>query len=134
VSGVFDRNPGLKLIIGHISEGLAFHLHRMDRLVSPLAELPKPISQYLSEHVWCTTSGYFFNAQFALARAMFGDDRMVFSVDYPFEDNIEAVDWFRGLDLPNAVREKVAHGNAEQLLRLPASANTQDRPIDVAAV
>jgi uncharacterized protein len=131
VSGVFERNPGLKLIIGHISEGLAFHLHRLDRLVSPLAELPKPISQYLTEHVWCTTSGYFFNAQFALTRAMFGDDHVVFSVDYPFEDNVEAVDWFKGLDLPTAVREKVAHGNAEQLLRLPVSANSQDRAVDL---
>jgi uncharacterized protein len=125
VSGVFDRNPGFKLIIGHISEGLAFHLHRLDRLVTPLAELSKPISHYLTEHVWCTTSGYFFNAQFALARAMFGDDHMVFSVDYPFEDNVEAVDWFKGLDLPTAVREKVAHGNAEQLLRLPVPANME---------
>ena len=60
---------------------------------------------------------------------MFGDDHMVFSVDYPFEDNVEAVDWFKGLDLPNAVREKVAHGNAEQLLRLPGSALSQDRVI-----
>ena len=119
VSGVFDRNPGLKLIIGHIGEGLAFHLHRIDRLVGPLAGLPKPISQYLTEQVWCTTSGYFFNAQFALTRAMFGDDHVVFSVDYPFEDNVEAVDWFKGLDLSHDVREKIAHGNAEQLLRLP---------------
>jgi predicted TIM-barrel fold metal-dependent hydrolase len=131
---VFDRNPGLKLIIGHIGEGLAFHLHRLDRLVTPLAELPDPISYYLTEHVWCTTSGYFFNAQFALTRAMFGDDHVVFSVDYPFEDNVEAVDWFNGLDLPNAVREKVAHGNAEQLLRLPVSTNSQDRAIDVSPV
>jgi uncharacterized protein len=134
VSGVFDRNPRLKLIIGHIGEGLAFHLHRLDRLVSPLAELPKPISQYLTEHVWCTTSGYFFNAQFALTHAMFGDDHVVFSVDYPFEDNVEAVDWFKGLDLPHAVREKVAHGNAEQLLRLPVAADSQDRAIDVSPV
>jgi predicted TIM-barrel fold metal-dependent hydrolase len=121
ISGVFDRIPELKMIVGHIGEGLAFHLHRLDRLVSPLAGLPKPISQYLTEHFWYTTSGYFFDEQFDLARAMFGDDRLVFSVDYPFEDTREATDWFNQLDLPSAVREKMAYGTAEQLLRLPAA-------------
>ena len=64
--------------------------------------------------------GYFFDEQFDLARAMFGDDRLVFSVDYPFEETIEAVDWFKQLDLPPAVREKMAYGTAEQLRRRPA--------------
>jgi predicted TIM-barrel fold metal-dependent hydrolase len=131
VSGVFDRIPTLKIIIGHIGEGLAFHLHRLDRQLNELAALPKPISQYLTDHVWYTTSGYFFNEQFDLARAMFGDDRMVFSVDYPFEDTCEAAEWFNGLDLPSGVREKMAHGTADQLLRLPVSDIGQDRAVDV---
>ena len=119
VSGVFDRIPRLKLIVGHLGEGLAFHLHRGDRLLNPLTDLPKPISQYLGEHVWYTTSGYFFDDQFELARAMFGDDRIMFSVDYPFEDTREAADWFKRLDLPSAVREQMGHGTADRLLRLP---------------
>jgi uncharacterized protein len=121
LSGVFDRIPGLKIIVGHLGEGLAFHLHRMDRLLTPLSGLPKPISQYLTEHIWYTTSGYFFDDQFALTRAMFGEDRVMFSIDYPFEINTEATEWFSQLDLPVAVREKMAHGTAEQLLRLPVS-------------
>ncbi len=52
---------------------------------------------------------------------MFGEDRLVFSVDYPFEDNREAIEWFNHLDLPSAVREKMAHGTVDQLLRLPVS-------------
>jgi predicted TIM-barrel fold metal-dependent hydrolase len=123
VSGVFDRIPGLKIIVGHLSEGLAFHLHRLDRQLNPLAGLPKPISQYLTENLWYTTSGYFFDDQFELTRAMFGDDRVVFSVDYPFEDACEASEWFNRLDLPEAVREKMAHGTVDQLLRLPVTAD-----------
>jgi predicted TIM-barrel fold metal-dependent hydrolase len=119
LSGVFDRIPQLKLIVGHLGEGLSFHLHRMERLLSPLAGLQKPINHYLTENIWYTTSGYFFDEQFALTRAMFGDDRLIFSVDYPFEIDTEAVDWFNQLDLPAGVREKMAHGTAEQLLRLP---------------
>jgi uncharacterized protein len=119
ISGVFDRLPGLKIIVGHLGEGLPFHLHRLDRLVYPLTELPKPISQYLTENLWYTTSGYFFNDQFALTRTTFGEDRIMFSVDYPFEDTREGSDWFKQLDLPNAVRKKMAHETADQLLRLP---------------
>ena len=107
--------------IGHLGEGLAFHLHRIDTQLNPLAGLPKPIIQYLTENIWYTTSGYFFDDQFALTRAMFGDDRVVFSVDYPFEDNRQAREWFNRLDLPSAVRERMAHRTADQLLRLPAS-------------
>jgi predicted TIM-barrel fold metal-dependent hydrolase len=121
LSGVFDRIPELKIIIGHLGEGLAFHLHRIDTQLNPLAGLPKPIIQYLTENIWYTTSGYFFDDQFALTRAMFGDDRVLFSVDYPFEDNHQAREWFDHLDLPSAVREKMAHGTADQLLRLPVS-------------
>ena len=124
VGGVFDRIPGLKLIVGHLGEGLPFHLHRLDRLVYPLAELPKPISRYLTENLWYTTSGYFFDDQFALTRAMFGEDRIMFSVDYPFEETREGSEWFKQLDLPDAVREKMAHGTADQLLRLPVSSVT----------
>jgi predicted TIM-barrel fold metal-dependent hydrolase len=50
---------------------------------------------------------------------MFGEDRVLFSVDYPFEDNLEATAWFNRLAIPSAVREKMAHGTADQLLRLP---------------
>jgi uncharacterized protein len=121
LSGVFDRIPQLKLIVGHLGEGLSFHLQRMERLLSPLAGLQKPINHYLTENIWYTTSGYFFDEQFALTRAIFGDDRLIFSVDYPFEIETEAVGWFNQLDLPAGVREKMAHGTAEQLLRLPVS-------------
>ena len=53
-----------------------------------------------------------------LAREVFGDDRVMFSVDYPFSENKRAADWLHGFDLPPDVREKIAHGNAEKLLRL----------------
>ena len=115
LAGVFDRISGLKIIVGHLGEGLAFHLHRIDTQLNPLAGLPKPIIQYLTEHVWYTTSGYFFDDQFALTRAMFGDDRVVFSVDYPFEETRVASDWFNRLDLPSAVRDKMAYGTAERI-------------------
>jgi predicted TIM-barrel fold metal-dependent hydrolase len=49
---------------------------------------------------------------------MFGDERLIFSVDYPFADNKRACDWFDRLDLAPEVREKIAHGTVDELLRL----------------
>lgn len=119
LGGVFDRLPGLKVILGHLGEGIPFHLPRIDDTVTPLAgHLAKPVSGYFREHFWITTSGYFYDGPFRLARETFGDDRLIFSVDYPLADNRQARDWFDRLDLPPEAREKIAHGTVDNLLRL----------------
>ena len=119
LGGVFDRLPGLKVILGHLGEGIPFHLPRIDDTLTPLAgQLAKPVSGYFREHFWITTSGYFYDGPFRLTREMFGDDRLIFSVDYPLADNRQARDWFDRLDLAPEVREKIAHGTVDNLLRL----------------
>jgi hypothetical protein len=77
-----------------------------------------PVSGYFREHFWITTSGYFYDGPFRLTREMFGDDRLIFSVDYPLSDSRQARDWFDRLDLAPEVREKIAHGTVDNLLRL----------------
>src|SRR5580693_2463958 len=119
LGGVFDRLPGLKVILGHLGEGIPFHLPRIDDTLTPLAgQLAKPVSGYFREHFWITTSGYFYDGPFRLTREMFGDDRLIFSVDYPLLNRQQARDWFDRLDLAPGVREKIAHGTADNLLRL----------------
>jgi uncharacterized protein len=119
LGGVFDRLPGLKVILGHLGEGIPFHLPRIDDTLTPLAgHLAKPVSGYFREHFWITTSGYFYDGPFRLTREMFGDDRLIFSVDYPLADNRRARDWFDRLDLTPGVREKIAHGTVDNLLGL----------------
>jgi predicted TIM-barrel fold metal-dependent hydrolase len=76
LGGVFDRPPGLKVILGHLGEGIPFHLPRIDDTLTPLAgHLAKPVSGYFREHFWITTSGYFYDGPFRLTREMLGDDR-----------------------------------------------------------
>jgi hypothetical protein len=119
LGGVFDRWPGLKLILGHLGEGIPFHLGRIDNFLSPLADhLAKPIGDYFRANVWITTSGYFYDGPFRLATETFGDDHVIFSVDYPFADNRRARDWFDNLDLAADVRAKIAHGTVDALLKL----------------
>ncbi|QFU91680.1 amidohydrolase family protein [Amycolatopsis sp. YIM 10] len=121
VTGAFDRHPDLKIIIGHLGEGLPFHWERIEEMMSlyaPRADLAKPIDDYLRENFWITTSGYFFDGPLRLARATFGDERIIFSVDYPFSENKHATDWLRQLALPAGTRERIAHGTADALLGL----------------
>lgn len=117
--GVLDRWPGLKLILGHLGEGLPFQLPRLDEVLTPLTAHPqRPISDYIRSSFWFTTAGYFYDGPFRLTRETIGDDRLIFSVDYPFSDNRQARDWFDRLDLTAQARSKIAHQNAEKLLRL----------------
>jgi uncharacterized protein len=118
LGGVFDRVPGLKVIIGHLGEGLPFQLERIDDSLCAASGLAKPISAYFREHFWITTSGYFYDGPFRLTKEIFGHDRLIFSVDYPFADNRLATEWFNRLDLPAEVRAKIAHGTADELLGL----------------
>lgn len=118
-SGVFDRLPDLKIILGHLGEGLPFHAQRVEDMIDPLAtNLAKPVRAYLQENFWITTSGYYYDGPFALAREVFGDDRILFSVDHPFSDNTVSTRWLSSLNLAPAAREKIAHANADRLLGL----------------
>ena len=118
-AGVLDRLPNLKIILGHLGEGLPFHAQRVEDMLGPLApDLAKPVRAYFHENFWITTSGYYYNGPFALAREIFGDDHILFSVDYPFSDNTISTRWLSSLDLGPATCEKIAHANADRLLGL----------------
>ena len=47
-----------------------------------------------------------------------GVDRVLHSVDYPFEDSREANDWFEGLTLDENDKRKIAYDNAARLLKI----------------
>ncbi len=45
-------------------------------------------------------------------------DNVLFSVDWPYESNRSAAEWFKDLPLANSDLEKLAHLNAERVLHL----------------
>jgi len=47
-----------------------------------------------------------------------GVDNVLFSVDWPYESNVAAVEFLKRQPLGPHEMEKVAHGNAERILRL----------------
>ena len=55
---------------------------------------------------------------FLAAVSVFGIDRVMFSIDYPFCDQQRGRAFLEALPLAPADLEKVAHANADRLLRL----------------
>jgi uncharacterized protein len=121
LSGALDRHPGLKIIIGHMGEALPFMLDRIDETTTAEAKarLKRSVRQTILDQVWITTSGFFTIVPFMAALLTFGVDRIMFSVDYPFASNARAKAFLDALPVSPADREKLAHGNADRLLRLP---------------
>jgi uncharacterized protein len=121
LSGALDRHPGLKIVIGHMGEALPFMLDRIDETTAATAKthLRRSVRETLTDQVWITTSGFFTMVPFMAALMTFGVDRIMFSVDYPFASNARARAFLDALPVSPADREKIAHGNADRLLRLP---------------
>jgi len=120
LSGALDRHRGLKLIVGHMGEALPFMLDRIDETTATQARLSlrRSVRQTVLDQVWITTSGFFTTVPFVAALLSFGVDRIMFSVDYPFASNARARAFLDALPVSPADRAKIAHGNADRLLRL----------------
>jgi predicted TIM-barrel fold metal-dependent hydrolase len=116
-SGVFDRHPGLQIIIGHMGEGLPFFYKRILEKMSEVTEssLDKPFEQYFHDNFWFTTSAFPQTELLDLLLKYISVDRVMFATDYPFADIKTQTDWFRAVDLPREAKEKIAFRNAEKL-------------------
>jgi len=123
-AGVFDRHPNLKIIVGHMGELLPFCFTRLNVGLTMAGWLEAPIGMqnnlgyYLRQNVFITSSGVFDVPVFDCARAMLGLDNLMFSVDYPFQDNFAATEFLERCDLSADERQRVAHRTAERLLKL----------------
>lgn len=119
LSGAFDRYPGLQLIIGHLGETLPFMLPRLDLgLPIQVTKLNRPIGAYLRENLHYTFSGFNYLPAFLDLLFQVGVDRIMFSADYPYSSMVQARTFLEQLPISPADKEKIAHGNAEHLLRL----------------
>jgi predicted TIM-barrel fold metal-dependent hydrolase len=73
----------------------------------------------LRSNVYLTTSGHFWTRSLQAAIAEIGVDRVLFSVDYPFEETVDAATWIDTIALPDADRAKIARFNAMKLFGMP---------------
>lgn len=120
LSGVFDAYPEVKIILGHLGESLPFSLWRIDQALARPGNQDTSFSfrDYFSKHFWITTSGNFSNPALLCCVMELGIDRILFSVDYPFVENLPAMDWIPTIPLCAEDKVKLLSGNAERLLGL----------------
>jgi predicted TIM-barrel fold metal-dependent hydrolase len=118
-SGLFDDCPKLKIILGHLGEGLPFAMHRLDTHSRAAAErrgLKKTPLQYFKDNLLVTTSGNWYEPAFVCTLLAIGIDNMLLAIDWPYESNKVGMEFFNKLSLNDADKHKLAHGNAERLL------------------
>lgn len=126
VGGVFEELPGLKLIVGHMGEGLPFHLDRIESMLSPVVKgHASTVAETLRRNLYLTTSGYNTATPLLCAIAAFGVDHVMFSVDHPFANSEQATTFLRSAPVDESDREKIAHGNVESLLGLTTPSDRQ---------
>ena len=75
-----------------------------------------------NENIWITTSGVWSLAPLKCLLENTKIERIMYSVDYPFESNEVGLVWFRNLEasglLSSVELEQIAFKNAENLLKI----------------
>lgn len=128
-SGVFDKYPGLKIILGHLGEAIPYWLWRIDSRLEDekmsdlitakfYKDLQKNPSQYFKENFFVTTSGMFWEPVLQFVCSVLGAEKVLFAVDYPYESITAAAQFIEAIPMNDEDKAKICHLNAEKLLGL----------------
>jgi 2,3-dihydroxybenzoate decarboxylase len=127
VSGVFDRFPRLRIVLGHLGEALPFWLFRLDYMhratvasqrYAHMRPLQRRISDYLRENVYVTTSGMAWAPAIRFCQQVLGSERVLYAMDYPYQfvaEEVTATDQVPPTDLE---RRQLFQLNAEHVFAL----------------
>jgi 2,3-dihydroxybenzoate decarboxylase len=122
--GLFDHFPKLKVVLGHMGEGLPFWLQRIDNRyllqvkIGAVKKMPRLPSEYFLDNFVITTSGVMSAPALKLSLEVLGADRIMFAADYPYESVQEGVKFLDTVDITEAQRQQIYSGNAERIFRL----------------
>jgi 2,3-dihydroxybenzoate decarboxylase len=119
-SGLFDAHPKLQIVLGHLGERIPFDLWRLDHRLTQVPDRPceRPMGDYFRTNFHISTSGHFSTPSLIQAIMTLGADRILFAVDYPFEDNMQGARWFDNADIAENDRRKIGRDNAVRLFGL----------------
>jgi uncharacterized protein len=119
LSGAFDKLPKLQFIVGHLGEAIPFMLPRFEiAFPKQVTKLERSISGYLRENVHYTFGGFNWTPAFLDLLMQVGTDRIMFSTDHPYSSMADARAFLDQIPVSPVDRARIAHGNAERLLRL----------------
>ena len=118
LSGVFQRHPELKILLGHFGEALPFWLPRIHASLQRPGGDSVDFDGIFRRNFWLTTSGFFADNALNCCIEAMTSDRVLFAVDWPYADNKAGVDWMNAAPVDQATRQAIFSGNAERLLGL----------------
>lgn len=118
LSGVFDAYPDLKIIVGHMGEAIPYLVDRIEESINRPGGKAVGFKDLFTRHFWITTSGHFSTPALMCALLELGIDRILFSVDWPYVENVPGVRWAQSLPLSAEDKEKLFNRNARRLLKI----------------
>ncbi|MGB6654358.1 MAG: amidohydrolase family protein, partial [Xanthobacteraceae bacterium] len=118
LSGVFEKHPKLKIILGHLGETLPFLVWRIDQALARPGQKSISFRDIFCGNFYITTSGNFSNPALLCCVMEMGIDHILFAVDWPFVMNQPATQWMEGVPLCDEDKAKILSGNAKRLLRM----------------
>jgi 2,3-dihydroxybenzoate decarboxylase len=118
LSGVFDKYPKLKIILGHLGETLPFLVWRIDHTLARPGQKAMSFRDVFCNNFYVTTSGNFSNPALLCCVMEMGIDRILFAVDWPFVANPPATKWMESVPLCDEDKAKILSGNAKRLLKM----------------
>lgn len=120
--GIFDRFPELVVVLGHMGEGIPYWLYRIDdridmevRMGMRRRGLERKPSEYFRDNFAVTTSGMNWIPPLEYCISVLGVDKVMFAVDYPYQETFEAVDWLNDAPLSDEYRRLVFGANAARI-------------------
>ncbi|KAN0116694.1 putative metal-dependent hydrolase [Hyaloscypha variabilis] len=123
-TGVFDRFPKLKFVLGHMGEGLSWVLPRTDstfRLYTAEARGPmkRTFLEYFQDNFIICTSGMPRTSALVNLMAETTVKHIMFSVDYPYESIAEMRNWYETVPVADETWKDMGYRNAVRLFSLP---------------
>jgi 2,3-dihydroxybenzoate decarboxylase len=127
ISGVFDRFPMLRLVVGHLGEGAPFWMSRFDfmhraqvasKRYRHWKPLKRKISDYMKENIYFTTSGMPWEPAIMFTRSVVGADRVLYAMDYPYQYVPEEVSAMEAMPLTAPEKAAFFQHNAEKVFGL----------------
>ena len=123
-SGLFDRFPKLKIVLGHMGEALPYWLWRLDFMHARRTKegLTKKLqltpSEYFRRNFSITTSGVESHDVLEYVIKVLGVDNVMWAIDYPYQPTAPAVGFMDSAPLSRADLNKVYFQNAERIFHI----------------
>ncbi len=126
-TGVFDRYPGLQMMLGHGCEAIPFWVYRHNYMhqagvrsqrYARLKPLQHDLFHYLRSNVLATNSGMAYEPAVKLLIEVMGEDRVMYAMDYPYQYLPEEVRVMDNMAIPAERKTKFFQTNAERWFKL----------------